>query len=351
MQTPIRRKNLSGRPARALAAAALLITAIGSAHAAIPTSERMVLDDLYTSTNGASWLYTSGWEGAAGTECSWYGIICDAGDNHVVYIDLSDNFLSGSLPADLAQLTALDVFRAQQNQLTGSIPPLAGLTALLLVDVSDNQLTGSIPPLAGLTSLQTIYVQYNQLDGSIPPLAGLTALQNFVAYNNQLNGPIPALTGLTALQDFDVGDNQLTGSIPSLDGLTALNGFGVNDNQLTGALPSLADLSSLQTFYVADNQLSGPAPIPPTHSLIVDEGYPASLCPNLLGPASIPESATDVYWDNATGNTPWTQGCTSASVAATLIPTPTLSAAALALLIGLIGIAGCVLVRPSRLSD
>lgn len=344
MQPPVRLKNLNAQPARVLVAATLLVAAIGSAHAALPPAERTVLDNLYTSTNGASWLYTSGWEGGAGTECSWYGIICDADGNHVIYIDLSNNFLSGSLPADLAQLTALDVFRAQQNQLIGPLPSLAGLTALLDFNVSDNQLTGSIPPLAGLTALQSVEAQNNQLTGSIPALTGLTALQEFTLYSNQLTGPIPALSGLTSLQAFDVGENQLTGSIPSLDGLTALRTFSVSDNQITGSIPSLADLSSLRSFYVANNQLSGPAPVPPPQPLPYDEGYAATLCPNLLGPASTPESAADVYWDNATGNTPWTQGCTPAPVATTATPTPTLSAISMSILLGLLAMAGCGLV-------
>jgi len=34
-------------------------------------------------------------------------------------------------------------------------------------------LTGSIPSLAGLTALQTFYAENNQLTGAIPPLTGL----------------------------------------------------------------------------------------------------------------------------------------------------------------------------------
>jgi len=42
-------------------------------------------------------------------------------------------------------LKALNYFGADNNQLTGTIPPLSGLTALLLFSVFNNHLTGPAP--------------------------------------------------------------------------------------------------------------------------------------------------------------------------------------------------------------
>ena len=47
----------------------LLLCMTSLAQAAIPASERAVLDALYASTNGAGWVNKTGWGGAAGTEC------------------------------------------------------------------------------------------------------------------------------------------------------------------------------------------------------------------------------------------------------------------------------------------
>ena len=303
------------------------------AHAAIPASERAVLLALYASTNGAGWTNKTGWGGAAGTECSWYGVSCNANGSNVTSIGLfgnqsgttyTGNNLTGSLPdisrltalqtfyvnnnhltgplPSLSGLTALQQFGAWSNQLTGTIPQLSGLTALQNFDVDSNQLTGPIPSLSGLTTLQQFGVWGNQLTGAIPQLSGLTALQTFSVGNNQLTGPIPSLSGLTALKTFSANDNQLTGSIPSLSGLTALQWFVVPRNQLTGIIPSLSGLTALQIFSVRNNQLSGPVPAPsaslPAFSVTANVG--AYLCNNNL--TSSGNAAIDAAWTTASGS-------------------------------------------------
>jgi hypothetical protein len=244
-----------------LGCAALLgLGLIGTAEAAIPASERTVLLNLYNSTNGANWTNKTGWNGAVGTECSWFGVVCDGAQSHVIQVWLAGSNLTGSLPW-LSGLTALQSFDVSFNRLTGAIPSISGLTALQGFYVSSNQLTGAIPSLNGLTALQYFYVDDNQLTGSIPSLSGLTALQGFLAFKNQqLTGPIPSLSGLTALRNFWVNGTQLTGAIPSLSGLTALETFNVGSNQLTGAIPSLSGLTALQIFDVGGNQLTGAIP-------------------------------------------------------------------------------------------
>ncbi len=259
----------------ALASAAFALPAFAD----IPASERQVLVDLYNSTQGASWTHHSGWLGAAGTECTWFGITCEAGNDHVTRVSLYDNHLVGTLPS------------------------LSGLTSLRYLDVGSNQLTGSIPPLSGLTLLGNFYADYNHLTGSIPSLSGLTSLQFFEVSGNQLSGSIPSLAGLTSLQYFYVQGNQLTGSIPSLAGLTSLHYFHVSANHLTGSIPSLAGLTSLEGFRVNGNRLTGTPPAVPSPSALLPGG--STLCPNQLSSPS----PTDAEWDAATGVTPWWQDC------------------------------------------
>ncbi len=279
---------------------------VGSAWAAIPDFERQALLDLYASTNGASWTLHVGWNGPAGTECSWRGVTCDSNGSHVTGIDLSDNHLTGTLPGGLS-FPSLDSFHVQRNQLSGFIPPLAGLPVLGTFVAAENQLGGSIPSLDSLAALREFEVGNNRLTGPLPPLAGLLNLAIFEVSNNALTGPIPALAGLPNLFTFNVQDNQLTGPIPALTGLSNLTVFAVTNNHLTGSIPSLAGLGRLQIFAVDLNQLTGDLPAVPSPNNLAD--FHASLCPNLLNPT--PDSA----WDFAVGQSaqsPWYARCTAA---------------------------------------
>jgi len=200
---------------RLVLAGSLFLLGWGStALAAIPASERQALLDLYASTNGTAWTNSSNWNGAAGTECTWYGVLCDPMEGHVFQIDLPQNNLVGILPS-LGALTNMIHFEAGGNKLSGSIPQLSGLTALVHFGVHDNLLEGEIPSLSGMTSLAVFSVHGNQLTGAIPLLSGLTNLHIFYVHDNKLTGKLPALDGLAALENFNVSNNQLTGPVPT----------------------------------------------------------------------------------------------------------------------------------------
>jgi len=309
-----------GRGARCMLLAALSLAVLPAAQAAIPASERAVLVALYNQTGGASWTNKTGWSdpvtgalgGTTGFECTWHGVTCDAGPNHVIQIYLQNNNLVGTLPS-WSPLTALQYIVINYNTLTGGIPTLAGLTALTGVYVDHNQLTGSIPSLAGLTALQFFYVNNNQLTGQVPAVAGLTALKEFVVCVNQLTGSLPSLNGLSALQFFNAGQNQLTGSIPTLAGLTALQRFYVNNNQLTGAIPPLTGLSTLQEFGVENNHLTGSIPslagLTALQRFYVDDNQLTGVIPPLTGLATLQEF--EVENNQLTGSIPSLAGLTA----------------------------------------
>ena len=182
------------------------------------------------------------------------------------------------------------------------------------------------------------------LTGTLPDISAFTALESFDVSNNAIGGSLPALTRITTLRSFNASHNRFTGSIPSLFELRALQTFNVEENLLDGNAPNLLSLSALRAFLVGNNQLTGPAPIPPDPSVLSVAS--SSLCPNFLGPASTPESPTDLIWDDATDNTPWSEGCTAGPVVtATAVAAPTLSLPSLLALIGLFGIVGGILVR------
>ncbi len=259
--------------------AALLAALLpGTVLAAIPAIQRTALLDLHAATHGAGWTDATGWGGAAGTECSWHGVTCNAAQSSVVALDLAGNGLAGTLPATLDNLT--------------------GLRLLFL---GNNAIGGSIPALPHLVDLQDLALGSNALEGPIPSLDTLVELRDVDLGNNLLSGPLPSIATLTLLLRLDVSDNRLSGSLPSLEGHPDLSVFNVTDNAFTGTIPSLDGLSSLEAFLVARNALEGPAPAVPVPSALVAGA--SSLCPNLLTPA------TSGAWDAATGSSPWFLAC------------------------------------------
>ncbi|MGD2085931.1 MAG: hypothetical protein PVH61_07090 [Candidatus Aminicenantes bacterium] len=235
---------------------------------AIPAKEREALIALYNATNGDSWTDNSGWktpplhtDGFAmpGTENTWDGITV-SGD-HVTEIDLLKNQLSGSIPAELGNLSNLEGLDLGVNQLSGSIPAeLGNLSNLEDLWLDSNQLSGSIPPkLGNLSNLEVFSLGENQLNGIIPgELGNLGNLQALLLYENQLSGSLPPELGnLSNLEELYLGGNRLSGSIPpELGNLSNLYELGMSFNQLTGNIPtSLTNLTNLSELYIRHNCL------------------------------------------------------------------------------------------------
>ena len=251
-------------------------------------AQRENLISLYNATGGANWTNNTGWLGAEGTECSWFGVSCENGN--VVSINLSSNGLVGTIPSTLSQFSELRNLILNNNQLSGSIPvELAQLSKLSYLSLATNQLTGAVPAqLSQLANLTRLFLHQNLLTGAIPSELGqLSSLTHLYLHQNELSGAIPTSLGqLSNLIQLFIHENQLTGSIPSslgqlskmthlvlsfnslsgeippeLGQLSSLQKLFARDNQFTGAIPSeLALLSNLTELYLADNQLSGSIP-------------------------------------------------------------------------------------------
>ena len=226
--------------------------------------DRAALVALYNATDGANWQTSTNWltDRPIG---EWHRVTVD-GDGRVTQLDLSDNQLSGPIPAELGGLTNLELLNLGENQLRGPIPAeLGDLTFLQALWLGGNELSGPIPAELGtLSHLQYLVLHDNQLGGPIPPeLDGLTNLQYLLLHGNQLSGPIPPELGaLSNLQGLSLSGNQLSGSIPpELGALSNLQGLSLSGNQLSGSIPpELGALSNLQGLSLSGNQLSGPIP-------------------------------------------------------------------------------------------
>jgi hypothetical protein len=230
--------------------AVLSLIPMSFAHAQIPTAERDALIALYNSADGDNWLDKTNWLGTVGTECTWFGVVCDGAN--VRQLSLISNQLNGSIPPELEDLSSLTDLDLNTNLLSGSIPPeLGSLSSLTVLNLRANQLSGNIPPeLGDLSSLTLLNLRANQLSGSIPvELGKLSSLTQLSLGSNQLSGSIPVELGsLSSLLRLYLHSNQLSGSIPEeLADLSLLERLAVRSNRLSGSIPSeLENLSTLQ---------------------------------------------------------------------------------------------------------
>lgn len=176
---------------------------------------------------------------------------------NMVFFSCSSNFLTGTIPSSLGKWERVKTLNFLLNFLSGSIPSEFDLPELTFFEGGDNFLTGTLP-FGPTSSLENLGVGNNQLNGTIERF--LTHHNNLVTLNlgiNNFTGPIPEtvcnLTNLTWL--LLVGSN-FTGTIPScLDDLQSLLTLQVAENSLTGTIPPLP--KSLEFFSCAYNQLTG----------------------------------------------------------------------------------------------
>ncbi len=220
---------------------------------------------LYTATGGPNWKNGTNWltDDPPG---NWYGVGVD-GQGRVTRLALSENDLTGPIPAEIGSLTHLRELDLSANELTGPIPAeLGALANLEELDLSRNSnLTGSIPPeLGSLASLRGLYLSLNRLTGSIPPeLGSLANLRELRLGLNQLTGSIPAeLASLDHLELLSLGYNRLTGPIPpQLASLASMTSLSLSHNELTGVVPAeLGGLPRLTSLSLESNDLTGPVP-------------------------------------------------------------------------------------------
>lgn len=247
--------------------------------------EREALIALYKATNGDNWTNNTNW-------CSdkpiseWYGISTWS-NGAVQAIILQNNNLKGVIPEEIGQFKEITVLNLYKNFLTGSIPSSIGnLTSLnQSIDLANNKLTGSIPSSIGnLVNLKGLYLGNNRLTGSIPPEIGnMTSLKGFDISNsdvgaeggdvewgedtgmanNEISGQIPLeICKLPNLEYFSVGRNKLSGDIPSeIWSLPSLVCLQLDENQFTGEIThEIRNAKKIKVLWLGNNLLKGELP-------------------------------------------------------------------------------------------
>lgn len=214
----------------------LLCASFQSSTAQVDQQDSLALVAFYNALGGPDWFDTSGW--LEGPVESWHGVSVD--DNRVVQIVLTQNNLTGELPPEIGQLTALVTLRLSGNVIDGALPET----------------------MTNMTSLEHLILQANRFDGAIPAfLNEMPWLEVLDLYSGGFTGMVPDLGGLHSLREILLGKNDLTPSpfpqwMLELNEVTYINFTQMN---LQGLIPgALFDsLPGLREFVVCTNNLDG----------------------------------------------------------------------------------------------
>eukprot|EP00252_Welwitschia_mirabilis_P006278 TRINITY_DN17119_c0_g1_i1.p1 TRINITY_DN17119_c0_g1~~TRINITY_DN17119_c0_g1_i1.p1 ORF type:complete len:989 (-),score=21.86 TRINITY_DN17119_c0_g1_i1:104-2839(-) len=186
----------------------------------------------------------------------------------LVRVRLGQNYINGSIPRGLLYLPRLSFIELLGNYLTGPIPAAghtAGTSSLGHLDLSNNRLSGALPASIGnFQNAQIVLASCNQLSGAIPGSMGhLQTLTRLDLSSNRLEGSIPKeIAECKSLTYVDLSRNRLNGSIPDqLCTMRMLDYLNVSRNLLTG--PVSGKFAVMQSLTAADfsyNNLTGFVP-------------------------------------------------------------------------------------------
>ncbi|CAL5067186.1 unnamed protein product [Urochloa decumbens] len=211
-------------------------------------------------------------------------------------IRLGENYLNGSIPEGLFELPNLVQVELQDNLLSGEFPAVAGAAAgaaanLGSITLSNNQLTGALPASIGnFSGLQKLLLDQNAFTGAIPPDIGrLQQLSKADLSGNALDGGVPPEIGKCRLLTYlDLSRNNLSGEIPpAISGMRILNYLNLSRNQLDGEIPAtIAAMQSLTAVDFSYNNLSGLVPATGQFSYFNATSFVGNpgLCGPYLGP-------------------------------------------------------------------
>lgn len=204
------------------------------------------------------------------------------------YLDLSDNWITGTIPSTFGyNMTSLRLFTASDNLLTGQIPSSLGgsdLKNLDTLDLSYNFLEGTLPQSMNSLSLETLFLNdqrrttYSVLNNTNKrgnhnrrrrrQLMKQQQETNILSMNENnlsnkktgITGPLLDFASMTKLSTLNLARNNLTGTIPSTL-LASVNPdsfytmIDLSSNSIQGGMPADLKRFSVLRIYAMDNQI------------------------------------------------------------------------------------------------
>ncbi|KAJ1432717.1 Protein kinase domain [Sesbania bispinosa] len=128
----------------------------------------------------------------------------------LTFLSLDGNNISGGITAEIGNCKQLTRLHVSGNQLAGDLPSsLTMLNNLKMLDISNNKFSGPLPDLSRVSGLNMFLAQNNNLSGDIPPFH----FSNFDKFNvsfNNFSGLIPDVHGYF-FEDSFLGNPELCG--------------------------------------------------------------------------------------------------------------------------------------------
>ena len=259
-----------------LAALAVAATVSGQAVAALSTAENAALAALITGPTGVSggWTTsidgstalsnTANWTaGAADSECTWRGIVCDGGaTGNITHVEIPNTGLTdmtatlAALAPAAATITVINLSNgagaghSTPNALPGSMAGLSAFTALTHLAVNNNSAAGVVPDMSASSNLNWVNfadnagitgmgaklaggsaITYLQVNNSSSMTGDLTATfdnithpVNVTAHNSKVSGTLNWVTGDTVSVQT-LADGGLVSDIVVVGGTNADHGY------------------------------------------------------------------------------------------------------------------------------
>ena len=235
-----------------------------------------VLESLFESTNGQNWTNSDGWLDGPVLE-NWHGVRVDA-LGLVTALDLSENGLSGTLPASLGELGQLTELRLGGNPSLSGLIPLSLSLGRLPVNALHYTSTSLCAPATPSFREWVNTIASHEGTGTecavTPDREILVALYEATGGPNWTNNanwltdvPLGTWHGIEVDEEgrvieVDLAANNLVGTIPSQIGyLTHLRRLSLAQNRLVGSIPSaLGYLTHLERLWLHSNYLVGSIP-------------------------------------------------------------------------------------------
>ncbi|XP_058103388.1 uncharacterized protein LOC131246945 [Magnolia sinica] len=210
------------------------------------------ISNKYPCNGTSSWVTNSTAFYRNNVSCNCNSTVC-----HVVRVELKGQNLAAVLPEEFANLTFLGHLDLSRNYLNGSIPATWASLPLVNLSVMGNRISGRIPKeLGNISTLKILIIEDNEIDGPLPPeLGNLGSLERFVASANNFTGPLPTtFLKLTNLTMFTIDGNPISGKIPDFIGnWTQIQRLDMQGTSMEGPFPAnIALLKNLTELRISD---------------------------------------------------------------------------------------------------